>query len=93
MKTLKKVSLDYVPFTDEVLHVTLRVERNVPYVSSEWPLRILLWLSRRYRVTSAIFALQGDNAFSLNVLIICDKDFFRHWSHYPLLEYVRRLVK
>ena len=61
MKTLKKVTLDYKPLTDEVLRVTLKVERNVPYISSEWPSRLILWLSRRYHVTSAIFALEGDN--------------------------------
>ena len=93
MKTLKKVTLDYKPFTDEVLRVTLKVERNVPYISSEWPSRLILWLSHRYHVTSAIFALDGDNAFSLNVLILCEKDFFRYWSHNSLLDYVRRFVK
>ncbi len=93
MKTLKKVTLDYKPLTDEVLRVTLKVERNVPYISSEWPSRLILWLSRRYHVTSAIFALEGDNAFSLNVLILCEKDFFRYWSHNSLLDYVGRIVK
>lgn len=93
MKTLKKVTLDYNPLTDEVLRVTLKVERNVPYISSEWPSRLILWLSRRYHVTSAIFALEGDNSFSLNALIICDRDFFRQWSHNSLLEYVGRIVK
>ena len=93
MKILKKVTLDYKPLTDEVLRVTLKVERTVPYISSEWPSRLILWLSRRYHVTSAIFALEGDNAFSLHVLILCEKDFFRYWSHNSFLEYVRRVVK
>lgn len=93
METLKKVTLDYNPFSDEVLRVTLKVERNVPYISSEWPSRLVLWLSRRYHVTSAIFSLEDDNAFSLTVLILCDKDFFRYWSHNSLLDYVRRIVK
>lgn len=93
MKTLKKVTLDYKPFTKEVLRVTLKVERSLPYISSEWPSRLILWLSRRYHVTSAIFAIEGSNAFSLNVLILCEKDFFRYWSHNSFLEYVRRIVK
>lgn len=93
MKTLKKVTLDYKPLTDEVLRVTLKVERYVPYISSEWPSRLVLWLSRRYHVTSAIFAIEGSNAFSLIVLILCEKDFFRYWSHNSFLEYVRRIVK
>ena len=94
METLKKVTLDYEPFKkDEVLRVTLKVERNVPYISSEWPSCLILWLSRRYHVTNAYFYIQGDNAFFLNVFILCDKDFFRYWSHNSLLEYVRRIVK
>lgn len=93
-ETLKKVTLDYEPFKkNEVLRVTLKVERNVPYISSEWPSRLILWLSRRYCVTNAYFAVQGDNAFLLSAFIICDKDFFRYWSHNSLLDYVRRLVK
>lgn len=94
METLKNVFLDYEPFkNDEVLRVTLKVERNVPYISSEWPSRLILWLSRRYHVTTAYFYILGDNAFFLNVFILCDKDFFRYWSHNSLLEYVRRIVK
>lgn len=93
MKTLKNVILDYKPLTDDVLRVTLKVERNVPYISSEWPSRLILWLSRRYHVTSSIFVLEGDSAFSLRVLILCEKDFFRYWSHNSLLDYVRRIVK
>lgn len=93
MKTLKKVTFDYKPLTDEVLRVRLKVERKVPYISSEWPSRLILWLSRRYHVTSAIFVLEGDNAFSLNVLLLCENDFFRYWSHNSFLKYVRRIVK
>ena len=94
METLKKVTLNYEPFKkDEVLRVRLKVERNVPYISSEWPSRLILWLSRRYHVTAAYFAIQGDNSFLLTVFLLCDKDFFYRWSHYSLLEYVRRIVK
>lgn len=94
METLKKVTLNYDPFKkDEVLRLTLKVERNVPYISSEWPSRLILWLSRRYHVTSAYFAIQGDNAFLLVAFVICDKDFFRQWSHDALLDYVRRIVR
>lgn len=93
MKTLKKVTLDYKPLTDEVLRVTLKVERSVPYIISEWPSRLILWLSRRYHVNSAIFVIEGSNSFSLNVLILCEKDYFRYWSYNSLLDYVRRIVK
>lgn len=93
MKTLKKVTLDYKPLTDEVLRVTLKVERSVPYISSEWPSRLILWLSRHYHVNSAIFVIEGSNSFSLNVLILCEKDYFLYWSHNSFLDYVRRIVK
>ena len=94
VKTLKSVTLDYEPFKkDEVLRVCLHVERSVPYISSEWPSRLILWLSRRYHVTTAYYCIHGDNAFTLNVLILCNKDFFRYWSHNSFLEYVRRIVK
>lgn len=94
VETLKKVTLLYEPFKgDEVLRLSLKVERNVPYISSEWPSRLILWLSRRYHVTTAYYAIQGDNSFFLNAFILCDKDFFRRWSHNSLLEYVRRIVK
>ena len=94
VETLEKVELSYEPFKkDEVLRVTLKVVRNVPYISSEWPSRVILWLSRRYHVISSYFALSGDNAFVLTAIIVSDKDFFRYWSHNSLLEYVRRIVK
>lgn len=94
MEILKKVTLNYEPFKkDEVLRVRLKVERTVPYISSEWPSRLILWLSRRYHVTAAYFTMQGDNAFLLTAFILCDKDFFRYWSHNSFLEYVRRIVK
>lgn len=94
VETLKKVSLSYEPFkADEVLRLSLKVERSVPYISSEWPSRLILWLSRRYHVTTAYFAINGDNAFSLNAFILCDKDFFRQWSHNAFLQYVRQIVK
>lgn len=94
MNTLKNVILSYEPFKgDDVLRISLKVERNVPYISSEWPSRLILWLSRRYHVTTAYFAFQGESAFFINAFIICDKDFFRQWSHDSLLEYVRRIVK
>lgn len=93
-ETLKKVALDYEPFKkDEILRVNLKVVRNVPYISSEWPSRIILWLSRRYRVVTSYFTLFGDDSFVLTVLIVSDVDFFRYWSHNSLLEYVRRIVK
>lgn len=94
VETLKKVTLSYEPFKkDEILRVNLKVVRNVPYISSEWPSRILLWLSRRYHVVSSYFALVGDDTFVLTALIVSDEDFFRSWSHYALHEYVRRIVK
>lgn len=94
VETLKKVALDYKPFKkDEVLRITLEVSRNVPYISSEWPSRIILWLSRRYHLISSYFTISGDNSFTIIVLAICDEDFFRYWSHESLLEYVRRIVK
>lgn len=94
VETLKKVTLRYEPFKgDEVLRISLKVVRNVPYISSEWPSRVILWLSRRYHVTTSYFAIQGDNSFFVNAFIICDKDFFRQWSHNSLLDYVRRIVK
>lgn len=94
VETLKKVTLGYEPFkADELLRVNLKVERNVPYVSSEWPSRIILWLSRRYHVIISYFAMSGDNTFLLTAVIVSDKDFFRQWSHDSLLEYVRRIVK
>lgn len=94
VETLKKVALDYKPFKKgEVLRITLEVTRNVPYVSSEWPSRIILWLSRRYHLISSYFTLSGDDTFTVIVLAVCDEDFFRYWSHESLLEYVRRIVK
>ncbi len=94
VETLEKVSISYEPFKkDEVLRVNLKVERKVPYISSEWPSRVILWLSRRYHVILAYFAMSGDNAFVLTALIVCDEVYFRKWSHNALLEYVRRIVK
>lgn len=94
VETLKKVSVSYEPFKeDEILRVNLKVERNVPYISSEWPSRVVLWLSRRYHVVSVYFAMSGDDAFILTALIVCDKDYFRYWSHNALVDYVRRIVK
>lgn len=94
METLKKVTFNYEPFKkNEVLRVYLKVERNVPYISSEWPSRLILWLSRHYHVTTAYFAIQGDNSFLLTAFVLCDKDFFRRWSHNSFLKYVRRIVK
>lgn len=94
VETLKEVILSYESFkADEVLRLSLQVERNVPHISSEWPSRLILWLSRRYHVTTAYFSIQGDNTFFLNALILCDKDFFRKWSHNSFLEYVRRIVR
>ena len=94
VESLKKVTLSYEPFkSDELLRVSLKVERNVPYISSEWPSRIILWLSRRYHVITSYFALSGDNAFLMNAVIVSDKDFFHQWSHYSLRAYVRRLIK
>lgn len=94
VETLSKVALNYEPFKkDEVLRIKLEVTRNVPYISSEWPSRIILWLSRRYHLISSYFTLSGDNSFTIVVLAVCDKDFFRYWSHESFLEYVRRIVK
>lgn len=94
VETLKKVTLRYDSFKeDEILRVTLTVVRAVPYISSEWPSRIILWLSRRYHVEASYFALSGDCSFTLVALFRCDKYFFRQWSHDSLLDYVRRIVK
>ena len=60
---------------------------------SEWPSRIILWLSRRYHLISSYFTLSGDDTFTVIVLAVCDEDFFHYWSHESLLEYVRRIVK
>ena len=94
VETLKKVTLCYEPFkSDEILRVNLEVVRNVPYVSSEWPSRIILWLSRRYHVVTFYFSMLGNDSFILTALIVCDKDFFRQWSYDSMLGYVRRIVK
>lgn len=94
VESLRKVTLSYEPFkADEILRVSLEVERNVPYISSEWPSRVILWLSRRYHVTNAYYAIQGDSAFLLKAFIVCDKDFFRQCSYNSLCQYVRQLVK
>lgn len=94
VETVKKVTLGYESFKkDELLRVRLKVERKVPYISSEWPSRIILWLSRRYHVVTSYFAMSGDNSFILTAIIVSDEDFFRRWSHNPLLEYVSRIVK
>lgn len=94
VETLKKVTLDCNSFKkDEVLRITLEVSRNVPYISSEWPSRIILWLSRRYHLISSYFTLSGNDTFTVIVLAICDEAFFRYWSRESLLEYVRRIVK
>ena len=94
VESLKDVALSYEPFTKgDILRVRLKVVRNVPYISSEWPSRVILWLSRRYHVISSYFALSGDNTFVLTALLVSDEDFFRRWSHNSLLEYVRRIVK
>lgn len=94
VESLKEVTLCYEPFKeDEVLRVNLKVVRNVPYISSEWPSRVTLWLSRRYHVISSYFTMVGNDTFVLSALIICDKGFFRQWSHASLLEYVRRIIK
>lgn len=94
MKALKNVDLVLSPFKDdEILRVTLHVTRNVPYVSSNWPALICLWLSRRYHVLSSYFSMHGDDSFALTVLIVCDEDFFRQWSYRPLLRYVNRIIK
>lgn len=94
VETLKKVTLSYEPFKDdEILRVKIKVERSVPYISSEWPSRVVLWLSRRHYLISSYFALSGSNSFTVIVLVRCDEDFFRYWTHNSLLEYVRRIVK
>lgn len=94
METLKNVSLTLSPVkADEVLRVTLKVERNVPYVSSTWPSLIILWLSRRYHIVASYFSQSGDNSFSVTAIIICDEEFFRQWSYRPLRDYVKRIVK
>lgn len=94
VETVKKVTLGYQSFKkDELLRVSLKVERKVPYISSEWPSRILLWLSRRYHVVTSYFAMSGDNCFILTAIIVSDEDFFRRWSHNSLLDYVGRIVK
>ncbi len=94
VETVKKVTLGYESFKkDELLRVSLKVEREFPYISSEWPSRLILWLSRRYHVVTSYFAMSGDNSFILTAIIVSDEDFFRRWSHNSLLEYVRRIVK
>lgn len=94
VETEKKVTLGYETFRkDLLLRVSLKVERKVPYISSEWPSLIMLWLSRRYHIVTSYFAMSGDNSFILTAIIVSDKDFFRRWSHNSLLEYVRRIVK
>lgn len=94
VETLKKVNLTYEPFSSEgILRVRLKVVRKVPYISSEWPSRILLWLSRRYHVILSSFSMSGDDSFTLVALIVSDEDFFRQWSRNSLLDYVSRLIK
>lgn len=94
VESLKNVTLSCKPFTKgKVLRVSLKVVRNVPYISSEWPSRVILWLSRRYHVVSSYFFTINQNAFVLTALIVCEEDFFRYWSYNSLLEYVRRIVK
>lgn len=94
VETLNKVTLRYESFVEhEILRVTLSVVRALPYVSSEWPSRIILWLSRRYHVEASHFAMSGVGSFILVALLRCDKDSFRQWSYNPLLDYVRRIVK
>lgn len=93
VETLNKVALDFEPFkADELLRVSLKVVRDAPYISSEWPSRVILWLSRRYHVVASYFSISGDNSFTLSAIIVSDKDFFRQWSYNSLLEYVRRLI-
>lgn len=92
--SLKNVALSYEPFSKgEILRVSLKVVRNVPYISSEWPSRVILWLSRRYHVVSSYFSILDYDSFVLTALIVSDEDFFRCWSYNSLLEYVRRIVK
>lgn len=94
VETLKKVDLTYEPFSSEgILRVRLKVVRKVPYISSEWPSRIILWLSRRYHVILSSFSMSGDDSFTLVALIVSDEDFFRQWSRNALLDYVSRLIK
>lgn len=94
VETLKKVNLTYEPFSSEgILRVRLKVVRKVPYISSEWPSRIILWLSRRYHVILSSFSMSGDDSFTLVALIVSDEDFFRQWSRNSLLDYVSRLIK
>lgn len=94
VEKLNKVTLRYEFFEEhEILRVVLSVVRAVPYISSEWPSRIILWLSRRYHVEASHFAMSGNGSFILVALLRCDEDFFRRWSHNPLLDYVRRIVK
>jgi len=94
VETLKKVNLTYSPFSSEgILRVRLEVVRKVPYISSEWPSRILLWLSRRYHVILSSFSMLGDDSFTLVALIVCDEDYFRQWSRNSLLDYVSGLIK
>lgn len=94
METLKKVTLRYESFKDdELLRLSLEVVRTVPYISSEWPSRIILWLSRRYHLEASQFAMTGENSFIVVALLRCDSDFFRRWSHNALHRYVRRIVK
>ena len=94
VETLKKVILRYDSFKgDEILRVSLTVIRAVPYISSEWPSRIILWLSRRYHIEASYFAICGDDSFRLVALLKCDKDFFRQWSHNSLVDYVTRIVR
>lgn len=93
-ENLKKVNLTYAPFSSEgILRVRLKVVRKVPYISSEWPSRIILWLSRRYHVILSGFSMSGDDSFILVALIVSDEDFFRQWSRNSLLDYVSRLIK
>lgn len=94
VETLKKVTLRCESFReDEILRLTLAVVRTVPYISSEWPSRIILWLSRRYRVEASHFAMSGDGSFILVALLRCEKDFFCQRSYNSLLDYVRRIVR
>lgn len=94
VEALKELTLTFESFkSDEVLRVTLRVGRNVPFVSSTWPSLVVLWLSRRYTVITSYFSLVGDDSFVVSALIRSDKEFFRQWSSNSLLEYVRRIVK
>lgn len=94
VETLKNVTLRYESFKDdELLRVSLVVVRTVPYISPEWPSRIILWLSRFYFVEASHFAMTGDNSFTLVALLRCEEGFFRQCSQKSLLDYVRRIVK